>query len=420
MEEKNKQQRSFINEQIVPRKKYKKILVIVAAVIGLGSLFGSMAGVSFFISRSVVGKTDVSAAVETIVIARDDTTEAPGKTTAAVTTEAPADETTLPETAEESCTENTSEPEIPSAQEIYDSRADAFVTIHVVETGGRDWFDASTTRTSETFGVLIACSEESCYVLTDGGRLGRNASISVTIGGKQTPAAIFGYDSLNKLCVLKIPREAIPGEPETIPFGNSFALALGDPVIMAGAQYGYAGACSAGTITFIHDYVDVTDGYEQYLYTDLLRSAGGSAVLLNMEGEIVGWVSDYTCIDDSPMVIACGISPLKYLIEDICSGKDTAYLGVDCVTVTAAEAEAAGVPAGLYVQQVLSYSAAEEYGIKPGDRITSINGRSVTDSHTLQVRIDEIQSGQNVIVEIERRAVEGYEPMALEIRFGSR
>ena len=189
---------------------------------------------------------------------------------------------------------------------------------------------------------------------------------------------------------------------------------------MAGAQYGYAGACSAGTITFIHDYVDVTDGYAQYLYTDLLRSAGGSAVLLNMEGEIVGWVSDCTCIDDSPMVIACGISPLKYLIEDICSGKDTAYLGVDCVTVTAAEAEAAGVPAGLYVQQVLSYSAAEEYGIKPGDRITSINGRSVTDSHTLQVRIDEIQSGQNVIVEIERRAVEGYEPMALEIRFGSR
>ncbi len=418
MEEEKKQPRTFINEKIVPRKKYKKVLAIIAATLGLAILFGVMAGISFYVSRSVVGKTDVSAALETIIIARDDTTEA-AKTSAAETEKASEDSSAdaTEAVASEIVIE---EEETVTALDVYESVKDSFVTVNIVETGGMDWFDAATTRTSETFGVLTARSDESYFILADAYSLGKNASISVTIGKKRIPAAIYGYDNITKLCILKISNEGIPKDLPLASLGNSFTLDLGDEIILAGAQYGYSGALSAGAVTFIHDFVDVTDGYEQYVYTDLVRSIGGTAVLLNMKGEIIGWVSDYTCIDDPSMVVACGISPLKYLIEDMCSGKDTAALGIKCVSVSDADAEMAGVPAGLYVQQVLSFSAAEEYGILPGDRIISINNRSVTDSHTLQVRIDEIEAGQTAAVSIERRGVAGYEPLDLMIKFGSR
>lgn len=419
MEEEKKQPRTFINERIVPRKKYKKVLAIIAATLGLAILFGVMAGISFYVSRAVVGKTDVSAALETIIIARDDTTAAP-TTTEHTTTETEAAESKASDETEETTQEVTAQ-EVPlTGQEVYESVRDSFVTIDVIETGGKDWFDTTTVRTSRTFGVLTARTDEACLILTDGDSLGKNASIVVNIGGKQYPAAIYGYDALTKLCLLKIPNERALSEIPLISLGNSFSVNQGEEIIMAGAQYGNPGGCTQGRVTFINEYQDVTDGYEQYIYTDMMRSAHGAAVLLNMKGAVIGWVSDYTCIDDPSMVVACGISPLKYLIEDMGSGKDTAALGVLCVTVSDAESESAGVPAGLYVQQVIARSAAEEVGIQPGDRIVGINGRSVTDSHTLQVRIDEIEAGQTVTVSLERRGVAGYEPLELSVRFGSR
>ena len=108
------------------------------------------------------------------------------------------------------------------------------------------------------------------------------------------------------------------------------------------------------------------------------------------------------------------------MLEDLCSGESTAYLGVRCLTVNMEKAEETGLPTGLYVTEVDENSPAYMMGIQAGDRIISINDKDINDSRTLQNVLDELTSGKETVLMIERQGKAGDEPLKVVLFVGKR
>lgn len=541
MTESQKKKRQFINEQIVHRKQYRKLLSMAVTAVVLGLLFGAMAGISFYASQGILNRNlPQESQGETIIIARDQDpqstagtdTESPDAEALPGETDSPedsdADETpeahsehegksdvVQPEETENSSehsgseavsdtetqqdpasqgedsaisdstdtgnpsgtetagNENTSdtdgdglpdgssadgdgqpdgstadgtdareaasqesgeeasahdrkEPENPedisaalSLREMYDSVSGGFVTVTVRDHEATDLFGKPVTRRHDQFGVLILETEDYLYILTDGTGIDATSEVSVTYGNRKAAMAVYERDLLTNMAVLRARKEDFGNGYTVIPLGNSFSVSAAEYVWMAGSPDGNPGSVDYGVVSYVDSMDEVTDGYRQLFITNMQRVVGGSAVLFNQNCEIIGWISDYSC-GTSNRVYAAGISPLKYVIEDLCSGISTAYLGVQCLTVNVEKAVETGLSTGLYVENVEQNSPAYMMGIQPGDRIVSINETSINNSRSLQLVMDELQSGKEIILMIERQGRDGEEPLRIALFVGKR
>lgn len=447
-EARNEGSRGYIHERIIPRKKTKKVLLIIAATIGLAFVFGGVAAVTFSAGQRLLFR-DNSEAAEPIVIARDDTTEAETPETlpeiieeteaeTVIETEA-AEEESVPDEKEEAevietenagdeteDTESAQEEEAASASEsvsglktLYEKAKDAFLTVTASIETDSDWFGTQVVSRKEIFGVMAVNSEDSIFILTDAGAIPEDAALSAVIHDRQVPLEIQETDAITHLCVLKADKALLPEDVTVLELGNSFDLDAADDVYMFGAPFGFPGAMDRGIVTYAADREAATDGYAQLLYTDMQRAYGGSAVLLNSNGQIVGWMSDYSA-GRGNIAVACGISPLKYIIEDLCIGASTAYLGVNCKNVFEEDAKDSGIPAGLYVTEVIEESPAYTAGIQTGDILVSVNGKTLSDNHVLQLRLDDLQADSDVTIKIKRKSAEAYEETELPVHLGGR
>ena len=450
MDENENRKRSFINEQIVPRKNFKKILLIVFLTVILGGVFGVIMGITFSVSQDLLGnKFNQETAPETIIIARDDPEETQETTLKEAGENTASEEKTGDgkkasdsgsealkdpgETTEGDGESQTAEGESPAAdtgkhadtdsedstlKSVYEDTKASFVTVSVSDSKGVDWFSETVSSEQECFGIFVAESTEYLYVLMDGSLVTEDADIRVSVSGKWLEASLQGYDELTKMCVLRLSKSDLGTESyEVASIGNSFKVSLADQIYMIGSPYGKTISLSEGLVTYTEKDCDAVDGYNQLIYTDMQRLPGGSAVLLSAEGSVIGWVSDATCGAEGREVLAYGISPLKYILEDLCSGVNTAYLGVKCVTVYE---ENTGLEPGFYVEAVEADSPAADFGILAGDRLVAIDGKTVYNSHLLESRLELLKAGDIITVTLERRGVEGYEAFDLSIQLKGR
>ena len=476
-ENNNDKERSFIKEKIVPRNNVKRILKNVLGALGLGVLFGIGAALAFFASQDLLeGRTETQPSQQIIII-RDDTTEA-SQDSAAAESRAPAqtsetagrqgDEESRPSQSEtkdtdrgtadasasatEDSTEGSTEPasgeeaastsgaeyssdqespametetsqeeQDPDPQDVYKKIMNGIVNIRITRNQGTDWFDDERFSQTEAFGAIIGETDQDFFVLTDSMNIREGDKLSVAMNGYVIYGTVQGRDDRTHLCVVRFPKSPDPGDAAVIPLGNSFQLKSLTQIYMTGAPHKIPGETVRGMITNIVDDIPETDGYKQLIYTDMTRISGGSAILFTEEGKIVGWVSDYTNVEGTNQAAACGISPLKYLIEDAMSGTETAYLGIRCTQVTAYDAVVNGMEEGFYISSVEENSPAFTAGLQTGDRLISINDQRVSGSHVLQIRIDQdLSPGQEIDVVVERRSAAGYEPLTIRVTAGSR
>ena len=451
-----KRERSFIKERIAPRKSLKKAVLSVLSAIGLGLLFGGFASLAFFLSQDILnGKPQNETQPSQIIIVRDDTTEptssqrptiSPTRSTEDPSasgaadddtdatketsgTKAPDKETKDPseasgsasqETGSASSDETPMNPSGPSLQEVYATVAPGIVNLRITRREGTDWFDADLAHRFDTFGIIIADTPETVYVLTDAANIRNDDVITLALNGYVVYPTVCERDDRTHLCVLSLPRTQFEGEVTVLPLGNSLRLSVGDEVYMAGAPLKVNGSVERGLITNIQEPLPATDGYRQKIYTDMYRVEGGSAFLFSASGEVLGWVTDYTQEEGASIAVAAGISPLKYLIEDALSGQSTPYLGLTCTEVGTYEAVISDMEVGLYVASVDEESPAFEAGIQPGDRFVSLKGNPISGNHTLQIRMDELTVGEMIDVVVARRTLNGYEPLTLTVTVGAR
>ncbi|MBR3437745.1 MAG: PDZ domain-containing protein [Lachnospiraceae bacterium] len=470
--------RSFVREHIVPRKNTKRIILTVLSTIGLALLFGAIAGVAFFVSQDILDGNSVTEAPPTVSISRDEsrpdntsaffpeTTTArdpesdqagsgpderetesgeifPGGETERIPTEYPgADdtesttedsgegtegrETTAPEetsdgaeTPENTQTETPEETEketaAPTILDVYKQIRTGFVSIMISIPEGTDIFGTPVYKTLNTFGTVVTESEENYYVLFDGSMLIDGSLVTPHIDTAVLDSELLGRDALTGLSVISVPKSEQNSSLTVIPLGNSNLTLTAETVYQFGYQMGDFIAMDQGVVSYVSAYENFIDGYRMMIYTGMQRREGTFSILVNQSGEIIGLIGDKVSMGGT-MAAARGISSIKYLIDDLCSGRDTAYIGLKGRAVGSEEAASSGRSAGFYIQELDENGPAYRSGLQPGDRIITLNEQAIPHSFGLQLQIDDLEPGSEIRIQIARLGSDGRE-MILLYRF---
>lgn len=442
----NSEKKEFIREKMLEPKKGKWYYIrLVCLLAGSLLLFGAATGISFALVLRHMGVDIYSTEEESmsVTLGKDwikeegeETGELPQETSSEETPTEEEDTQSLPETAEKSFGDQMAEvlesmggdssiAEYVNASvySVYESVRNALVTVRVKKTST----EVSSTMQPEetTFGVIVAMSDYEAVVLADYAALKSTENISVSIGEYEMEAVFKEQDDLTGLVSLTVNLRQLPDTVRqnlhAIALGNSYNVKLGDRVLLAGSPLGITNSLLSANITYIDKEVGITDGSCRVLYTDAAAVSGGSGILLNLNGEMVGWITSWSRSGSlSQFTSAVGISELKYVIEDLILGENTALFGVRVHHVTEAMAEEFNLPEGLYVTGVDNQTPAYLAGIQNGDIITAINGTELRTVRGLQNLIYDLTPEEKVTVKVMRLGRDSYKEVEFTIELGNR
>ncbi len=268
-----------------------------------------------------------------------------------------------------------------------------------------------TTREAQSLGSGFIISADG-YVVTNNHVIspqgkGEVEEITVTtVDGTEYPAKLVGNDSASDLAVLKI------GAPKPLPFvrfGDSSQARVGDWVIAIGNPFALGGTVTSGIVSAVYRNTGSGGAYDRYIQTDASINRGNSGgPLFDMQGNVIGINNAIFSPSGGSVGIGFAI-PAEIaapIVEKLRSGVEIerGYLGVQIQPVAGDLADSLNLPQnrGEFVQSVEPGQAADKAGIKPGDVVTKVNGKDVTNDQTLSYLVANIAPGTRVPVELYR------------------
>ena len=290
-------------------------------------------------------------------------------------------------------------------------------------TSNIDWFNNVQESENQASGVIIANNGKELLVLVDYTSLRDAESLSLVFyNGLQVKATVKEQDTDTNLAVLavelvEIDREFLNGGVKIATLGSSnIGNIVGAPVVAVGRPMGTAGSIGYGMITAVSTPVTDADTNYKLLQTDILGSSNAGGVLFNLQGQVIGIITnDHNNSDLKNVITAYGITELKKRIEKMSNGEKMAYLGISGVDVTKEVHEELGVPYGAYVKEVEMDSPAMRAGIQQGDILVYMNGRVVTSYSEYTSILLQMKVEQTIEVTVMRQVQDEYKEMEFEI-----
>ncbi len=408
---------SFLREKIKEKPfNIKKALQRVYFTIFLAVLFGVVAGYVFVVVVPYIQNKVNPEEPTQVVIDQDDETQAETEETE----EEEPDQVIIQEKVSFELEDYEALFNKLSVLAVECSRGLVTVTCATSET---DWFNNLMENQRHGTGAIVADNGLEILVLTERKILEDADRISVTFtDGTVADAEMKSYDGNTGLAVLSIDKSTLSEETtnslKIVTLGNSNLVTKGAPIIAAGSPLEYADAAVFGNITSQSNYTRTSDANYKVLTTDILGSANGTGVLLNMKGEVIGIISqDIAEEDTSSTVMAYAISDIKGIIEKLSNGEEIAYMGIRGMDVTKEISDAAGMPEGVYVEVEMD-SPAMYAGIQSGDVITAINNEPVTNMKAIQNIMLEYEPEQALNVQLMRLGKDEYVEMKYVVTLG--
>lgn len=262
-------------------------------------------------------------------------------------------------------------------------------------------------------GMIVSPTGE---VLTVNNVIAGATGIKVVIAGRGIARAahVLGYDTVDDIALLQIDGVS---NLKTVPFGDSSKVKVGDAVVAIGNDSGGGPPVSTrGTVTALNQQTTAGEpgaGTSVILHGAIqshinVPLAGGGSPLVNARGDVIG-MNDAQ--DSGGASFAISINAAAAIVAQICRGNSTdkvhvgptALLGVQINNSTSATTVPGGghsaqSSSGATVISVVSNSAAAGAGIKVGDVITSINGKSIANGDALHVALTQYHPGDRVNV----------------------
>ncbi|MEZ6062730.1 MAG: trypsin-like peptidase domain-containing protein [Planctomycetaceae bacterium] len=278
------------------------------------------------------------------------------------------------------------------------------VNIHTEKNSDEDRdsrFFASKSRRVTGMGTGIVVDERG-YIVTNYHVVHEVEQITVTLhDGETYDGRAVSFDRSHDLAVIHIDAK----HPLTVmPMGTSCDLMLAEQVFAVGNAFGYEHTVTAGIISALSRDVEVdeTQSYKNLIQTDASINPGNSGgPLLNMNGEVIGInvairagaqrIGFAIPIDDARVTIARLLSPER--LNGVIHGVITS----DVKTPESRK---------LVVEQVISGSAAEKCGLKPGDVIRSARDVDVQDSADWERALLDMPAGKVLDVAVLRDGTE--------------
>ncbi len=197
------------------------------------------------------------------------------------------------------------------------------------------------------------------------------------------PARVIGFDKATDLAVIKIDTDApLP----TVKLGNSDNVHVGDWVEAIGSPFALAQTVTAGIISAKNRTIDpgAAGQFQHFIQTDAAINPGNSGgPLLNMNGEVIGVnTAIYTQSGGyQGLGFAMPSDTVVAVYNDLIgpSHKVTrGSIGIEFrQNLPGAVNRVYGFKNGVLVQEVKPGGPADKAGLKPGDIITSIDGRGI-------------------------------------------
>ncbi len=261
-------------------------------------------------------------------------------------------------------------------------------------------------RTGTGSGVII---NSDGYIVTNNHVVAEADEIQVALHDNRTyEAQVIGTDPTTDLALIKINETNLP----TIPMVDSDKIEVGEWVLAVGNPFNLNSTVTAGIVSAKSRNINILReqyAIESYIQTDAAINPGNSGgALVNLQGGLVGINSAIA----SPTGAYAGYgfavpsNIVNKVIGDLLEygSVQRGYLGVTIQNVTGDFAREKGldVTEGVYIDSVMSKSAAEKAGIQVGDIVTKIDGRTVTKSSELQELIARHRPGDEVQITIDR------------------
>ena len=268
-----------------------------------------------------------------------------------------------------------------------------------------DWFNNTYENKGQTAGLIVADNGKELMILTEKETVEQAEKVHVTFyDSTQVTATLKQSDPTTGLAVICVNLTDIAEETKEIikaaklGSSNSGSGLLATPVIALGRPMGNVSSVAYGMITSMDTVLNLTDGNYRLLTTDIYGSTNGSGVLINLNGQVLGIISQRNNSSDAKnLVSALGISDLKSNIEKLSNGQAMATLGIYGTDVPEEIQESQGVPAGAYVTGIVMDSPAMVAGIQSGDVIVKM----VPDSQ--------------ITITIMRQVQDEYQEMAVDV-----
>ena len=216
------------------------------------------------------------------------------------------------------------------------------------------------------------------------------------------PARVVGTDKATDLAVIKIDTSSpLP----TVKLGNSDATEVGDSVEAIGSPFALAQTVTAGIISAKNRTIEPGAGgqFQHFIQTDAAINPGNSGgPLLNMNGEVIGVnTAIYT---QSGGYQGLGFALPSNTVVDVYNDligpshkKTRGSIGIRFNQgLSGAVNRVYGFKNGVLVQQVQPGGPAEKAGLKSGDIILTIDGRSIKDGDDMVNEIASRRPGSSV------------------------
>lgn len=250
-------------------------------------------------------------------------------------------------------------------------------------------------------GVII---DQKGHIVTNNHVVGDAAEVEVRLSDKtKFTARVIGKDPDTDLAVLQINTDrSLP----SVNFGDSTKVKVGQWVLAVGNPFGLDRTVTLGVVSGVGRENMNLSRYENFIQTDASINPGNSGgPLFNMHGEVIG-------INTAIINFAQGIgfaipsNMAKQVIQQLLTkGKVVrGWLGVGIQPVTAELAGKFGVAEGegVLVNEVFENEPAARAGIKPGDVIIKVDGRTVDTPNTLSRLIASTEPGASAAIELMR------------------
>jgi serine protease Do len=218
------------------------------------------------------------------------------------------------------------------------------------------------------------------------------------------PAKVVGVDKDTDIAVIKIDtKEPLP----TIKVGNSDGAEIGDWVIAIGSPFNLSQTVTAGIVSARNRTIDPTQRgqFQHFIQTDAAINPGNSGgPLLNMAGEVIGInTAIYTQSGTYAGVgFAMPSNTVINVYNQLISPDHKVIRGSIGITfqgnLPSAVSRVYGFKSGVLISSVQPGFAADKAGLKPGDIITTVDGRPIKDGDDLVTDISARKPGSTAKV----------------------
>jgi len=261
-------------------------------------------------------------------------------------------------------------------------------------------------RTTQSLGSGVIFDRNG-HVLTNEHVIARADRVRVALAdGRELEAELVGADPNNDLAVLRIVTdEALP----FVPPGDSRDLMVGEPVIAIGNPFGFSNSVTTGVISAVDRSVNARGSFAFHglLQTDAAINPGNSGgPLLNAEGELVG-INAAIFGGAEGIGFAIPIDVARRVIRELLLYGEVhpVWLGLEFQDLDPALREVMSLPrgvAGALINRLHPDSPASRAGLRRGDLVASLDGRTIRDAAQLFEMLEGMTTGQVRLFEVYR------------------